>query len=99
MVHWGGGRAGPRTNDAAMARQQKKLQLPLLLEMAKKESHNQVGMVSCNLLPGDAFIEDTEGGERSRCSRSGCVRIIDRSASRRSQPLAVADVCKDKTRV
>ena len=60
MVHWGGGRAGPRTNDAAMARQQKKLQLPLLLEMAKKESHNQVGMVSCNLLPGDAFIEDTD---------------------------------------
>lgn len=97
MVHWGGGRAGPRTNDAAMARQQKKLQLPLLLEMAKKESHNQVGMVSCNLLPGDAFIEDTEGGRNAAGVLDRCVRIIDRSASRRSQPLAVADVCKDKT--
>ena len=46
MVHWG------RATTPAMARQHK-LQLALLLEMdMKKESHNQVEMDVCNLLPG-----------------------------------------------
>ena len=44
-VHWG------RPMTPAMARQHK-LQLALLLEMDKKESHNQVEMDVCNLLPG-----------------------------------------------